>query len=925
MRPLELTITGFGTYCQRTQINLEQLGTQGLYLITGDTGSGKTTIFDAITYALYGDVNGQNRTVSMIRSTFATPEIPTEVELSFEYREKKYLVKRNPEYERKSKRGDSVTKQLADATLFMPDGNVISGQSKVTNAIQELLGIDKEQFSQIVMIAQGDFQKLLMEDTETRQEIFRKIFKTDYYRELQQQLLENEKQLGMKRKEIESAISIYVKGISCDATSTLNIELEKAKADELVISDVIELIQKIIKEDEASQSKLNDLISKTENQMNELRDILSKNEKTEELRAEYNQKSADFKEVSENIGEVKLAFEKEKGREGERTNKEAEFAVLKEELKKYEELEAIEKDIRTIKNQKEARVTSIKGIQLECEEYKKQEASLTENLKKLSDADKKYYEADAEQKKASDRKSSFDDLEKSATECEQLFEEYKTLQDAYKNAQKTYEEFDSKYKHMRKVYMDEQAGIIAQELQDGVPCPVCGSLEHPKPAVKSEGAPSKDELDQAENQDKKLEAKVSSANVECATSKTNYENALKLVKESYLKLTKEQGELELPLLQQKISEQKGEAFKQLQACNQKLEQENSRVEQKNKINEELPKLQEILKQKTETLQSYNEELSALGARLNEKENQSKEFKAKLKFKDIDTANEAVTNLKNQIEQLKQAFESAQEKYQEEQDKFTALKGQVEQLEAQLKDTKTINTNELQEKIDTLEAERTDLNNKKSSVDSRVVSNKNALENINEHSQELSVIQEKYAYVSALSKTANGNLSGGKEKIKLETYIQMTYFDRIIAHANKRLLIMSDMQYELVRKKQAADLRSQTGLELDVIDHYNGGTRSVKSLSGGESFQASLALALGLSDEVRFSAGGIKIDSMFVDEGFGTLDSDALQKAFKALSGITEGNRLVGIISHVDLLKEKIDKQIVVKKARTGGSTVEVMV
>ena len=275
--------------------------------------------------------------------------------------------------------------------------------------------------------------------------------------------------------------------------------------------------------------------------------------------------------------------------------------------------------------------------------------------------------------------------------------------------------------------------------------------------------------------------------------------------------------------------------------------------------------------------------------------------------------------------MKEAFENAQKKYQEAQEKFTALKSQLEQLEAQLKDTKEINTRELEEKLTALENERSGDINKKSQVDSRIIANNTALKNINEHAQELSAIQEKYAYVSALSKTANGNLSGGKEKIKLETYIQMTYFDRIIAHANKRLLIMSDMQYELVRKKQAADLRSQTGLELDVIDHYNGGQRSVKSLSGGESFQASLALALGLSDEVRLSAGGIKIDSMFVDEGFGTLDSDALQKAFKALSGITEGNRLVGIISHVDLLKEKIDKQIVVKKARTGGSTVEVMV
>ncbi len=925
MRPLNLIITGFGTYCQRTQINLEQLGTQGLYLITGDTGSGKTTIFDAITYALYGDVNGENRTVSMIRSTFATPEIPTEVELSFEYRGKTYLVKRNPEYEGLSKRGDSVVKRTADATLFMPDGNVITGQGKVTTAIKELLGIDKEQFSQIVMIAQGDFQKLLMEDTEKRQEIFRKIFKTDYYKELQQQLLEQEKQLGLKRKEIEKALSIFINNISCDQTSTLNIELEKAKAGELVITDVVDLIKKIISDDEATQSKLSDSISKIENQIKELRDILSKNEKTEEVRADYNQKSADFKTVKETIDEVEKAFKAEQDRTKEREDKEAKLAVLKEELKKYEELETIEKDVQTLKDQKDELDQQIKQIEDKCNDYKNQESALTKELKSLEDADKKYYEADAAQKKADERKSAFDELEKSTADCEQLLAEYKDLQDDYKEAQKAYEEFDSKYKHMRKIYMDEQAGIIAQDLQDGVPCPVCGSLEHPKPAVKSEGAPSKEELDQAEKEDKKLEGKVSSASVECATGKTNYENTLKLVKEGYLKLTSQDSADDLNILKLKISEQKEEALKLLQECNKQLDVEASRVEQKNQINEKLPELQKSLKEKTDELQKNNEELSALGARLSEKENQAKEFKAKLKFKDITEAQNAVTTLDNQIAQLKQDFENAQKKYEDEKDKFTTLKSQVEQLEDQLKDSKEINTEELQNKIDELDAERTGINNQKAAVDSRLISNNNALEKINENSQELDEIQKTYAYVSALSKTANGMLTGGKEKIKLETYIQMTYFDRIIAHANKRLMIMSDMQYELVRRKQAADLRSQTGLELDVIDHYNGGQRSVKSLSGGESFQASLALALGLSDEVRLSAGGIKIDSMFVDEGFGTLDSDALQKAFKALSGITEGNRLVGIISHVDLLKEKIDKQIVVKKARTGGSTVKVMV
>jgi len=925
MRPLELTITGFGTYCQRTQINLEELGSQGLYLITGDTGSGKTTIFDAITYALYGDVNGENRTVLMIRSTFATPDIPTEVELSFEYRGKTYLVKRNPEYEGISKRGDSLVKRLADAALLKPDGTVVTGQQKVTNAIKELLGIDKEQFSQIVMIAQGDFQKLLMEDTETRQEIFRKIFKTDYYKELQQQLLENEKQLGMKRKEIESAISIYIKGLSCDPASTLNIELEKAKADELVITDVIELINKIIGEDTEAQTKVNKAIAAREKQMNELRNELSKNDQIEKLRDDYKEKSAEFKKVSDSIDEVKEAFEKEKARVEEGRKKEADLAIQKEELKKYEELDAIEKEIKDIQNKKAELEEQIKDIEAECENYKNQETELTKVLKSLADAEKKYYEADALQKEASDRKDSFEELEKSAGECEGLLKEFEDLQKAYMAAQKTYEDFDLNYKHLRKIYMDEQAGIIARDLQDGLPCPVCGSFEHPKPAVMSEGAPSKEELDKAEKEDKVLEKNASSANIECATGKTNYENKLKLVKESYLKLTKDDSVSELLELKEKISVQKAEALKELQICNKKLDEESARVNQKNKITEELPKVQDLLKEKTQSLQTNNEELSAWGARLNEKENQAKEFRAKLKFKDIAAAQEEISALENQIEEMKEAFENAQKNYQEAQEKFTALKSQLEQLEAQLKDTKEINAEELKQKLDNLEKERTETNNKKSAVDNRILSNNTALKNINEHAQELSAIQEKYAYVSALSKTANGNLSGGKEKIKLETYIQMTYFDRIIAHANKRLLIMSDMQYELVRKKQAADLRSQTGLELDVIDHYNGGQRSVKSLSGGESFQASLALALGLSDEVRLSAGGIKIDSMFVDEGFGTLDSDALQKAFKALSGITEGNRLVGIISHVDLLKEKIDKQIVVKKARTGGSTVEVMV
>ena len=925
MRPLKLIITGFGTYCQRTEIDLEQLGTQGLYLITGDTGSGKTTIFDAISYALYGSVNGQNRTIAMIRSTFATPDIPTEVELTFEYRGKTYIVKRNPEYERRSRRGDSVTKQIAEATLSMPDGTVVTGQGKVTNAINELLGIDANQFSQIVMIAQGDFQKLLMEDTGKRQDIFRKIFKTDYYQILQQKLSEQESKLRDKCNDIGKALSIFVNGILCDPTSTLNIELEKAKSNALGITDEIELIQKIIAEDQTAHKKLTDIITDLEEQCNKLRDTLSKNEEVEKHRADYKQKSADFEEIQKTIVEVKQAFENEKARTKERTDKEAELAVLNEELKKYEELDAIAKDVKDIENQKKGLKEQIDTLKADCEECDKQTSSLSEKLKELADAEEKFYKADAAQKEADKRKNDFVEIEKSAADCEHLLKEFNALQEAYISTQKSYEEFDVNYKHLRKIYMDEQAGIIAQELKDGVPCPVCGSLDHPKPATKSEGAPTKKQLDQAEKEDKELNQAVSSANTKCAESKTLYENTLKVVKENYAKLAKDESAEDLSLLKQKIAEQKDKALNLLKECNKNLEEENKRVEKKNKINEELPRLQDLLKQKTEEFQKNSEELSVLDARLQEKEKQAKEQRSKLKFENIDAARDAVSALQNQIDKLKQDFDEAENKYNDEQTKFTALESQVKQLEAQLKGTEEINVAELKEKLDDLDKKRNNITDQKTAVDSRLTTNNTALENIKQRSQELSVIQNQYSYVSALSKTANGGLSGGKEKIKLETYIQMTYFDRIIAHANKRLMIMSDMQYELVRKKEAADLRSQTGLELDVIDHYNGGQRSVKSLSGGESFQASLALALGLSDEVRLSAGGIKIDSMFIDEGFGTLDSETLQKAFKALSGITEGNRLVGIISHVDLLKEKIDKQIVVKKARTGGSTVKVIV
>ena len=352
MRPLNLIITGFGTYCNRTEINLEQLGTQGLYLITGDTGSGKTTIFDAITYALYGELCGNNRKVAMIRSTFATPDIPTKVELTFEYRGKIYNIKRNPEYERRALRGNSTTKQLADAVLTMPDGSVITGSEKVTSAIKDLLCIDAGQFSQIVMIAQGEFQKLLMEGTLERQKIFRQIFKTEFYEKLELRLSDEEKSLYGQCKDIKKALEIFIQGVSCDNSSELNIDLKKAIAGGLSVNDVQQLISKIICEDEQKALALEELIKEREGQVKKLNITLSKDEEVQKLRADFEQKTELFEQVKNNIETAKTAFETEKSREKERTKKEAELAVLKEELKKYEELNALDEEIEACKNQK---------------------------------------------------------------------------------------------------------------------------------------------------------------------------------------------------------------------------------------------------------------------------------------------------------------------------------------------------------------------------------------------------------------------------------------------------------------------------------------------------------------------------------------------------------------------------------------------
>jgi len=365
-------------------------------------------------------------------------------------------------------------------------------------------------------------------------------------------------------------------------------------------------------------------------------------------------------------------------------------------------------------------------------------------------------------------------------------------------------------------------------------------------------------------------------------------------------------------------------MKQINEILQKLQAEEENLRKKKQLEEELAAGEKRMAELQEELSDRKQELAAEETRCTELKKQAEELASSLPYTDRNEALQKKEELIGFIDSLRTELERAEQHYNECRTALTELKGRISQLENQLEQGDDCCAEKEEARKAELSREKEILQGQLQKARTRISTNETVRKNIKETSGQLEILEERWTWVKSLSNTANGNITG-KEKVMLETYIQMTYFDRIILRANRRLMSMTGGQYELVRRQVAENNRSQSGLELDVIDHYNGSQRSVKTLSGGESFKASLSLALGLSDEVQSSAGGIRLDTMFVDEGFGSLDEESLQQAIRTLAGLSEGNRLVGIISHVGELKEKIDRQVLVTKEKSGGSRVEILV
>ncbi len=945
MRPVELTISAFGPYAGCTRLMLDNLGDKGLYLITGDTGAGKTSIFDAITYALYGEASGNIRTSDMFRSKYATPETPTYVEMTFLIRGEKYYVKRNPEYMRPAKRGgDKYTKELAKAELICPDGRTYSGVSAVNDAIKEIIGLDKSQFAQIAMIAQGDFYKLLVANTKDRATIFRELFDTRLYLSFQNRLKDEVKSLDETMGTAKKSINQYVAEIICDETGEYSDTLREYKADTGLgtLDELLHLVEIMSQSDKETLSNIESLLTKEQETMSKLDVAIGRLEHIQRLKVEITNLERNMPNLEEKLAKAEKTYNCAKENEPVREAISVDIQTALKELEKYEELESYKKRSEELTKELENLTTSLL-------ESKKLVANMTDTIEAykaesddIKDAGVEYERALSEVRLIDNELAGIDSLINLVQDNKLRQNQLYNAQKRYNDAAKEYDQVWNECQAMERAYYDGQAGILADRLEHGMPCPVCGSTEHPQKARMHNDMPTKEALDA---QKAKLDARSkvcselsSIAGQAKGTAKTSYENMCKTYNSltgaaeeamSYDSMTMEQVVRRTKEIEALCAGMKSEKLQVKSVVEKKAQNWKVKADRFTTLMKLIADSQLKYNNAIETANTVEKNISAMASTKEEVHKLILKLSAQLRFDSKQAAISDVENKKRKKQELDTIYNAAKATYEESNIQVVTAKQRLMDMNNQLAEATTVQTgaatlDECSALRKEAEMRKNNLFVKRNEVEYRLRTNENAYDSIKRVNITLEETRKRYSMIKALSDTANGTVNG-KDRVMFETYVQMTYFERIIERANIRLSSMTNGQYQFIRSENAENLKSQSGLELSVIDHYNATTRSVKTLSGGESFMASLSLALGLSDEVQSRLGGVSIDTMFVDEGFGSLDDTALNQAINALAGLANSNRLVGIISHVKELKERIDKQVIVTKERSGGSVASIRV
>lgn len=927
MKPLKLTMSAFGSYAGKNVIDFTGQQ-QGIFLITGDTGAGKTTIFDAITYALYNQTSGGERNGNMMRSQYAQQETETYVELEFLYRGQTYRVRRNPDYKiTKTLKNGKIREQKVphSVELTMPDGTVFPEKKNATDAkIIEILGLTADQFSQIVMIAQGDFLKLLYTKSDERKMIFSKLFRTDIYWKIQENLRRKSMEMDERIQENDRAFEQEKSRI------ILLPESEELPLDELV-ERLRERLKDALKEQNlrrANVEELNKKITKYE----EINKLFVSLEKIRQTGKELEARQAESKERRQQIENARKA---DKVLVAEQQN-------LRQQQEVEQSAQAIAKMTETLANNQEMFET-LKTQQQEAEAKQKREAA--DIQKKMLALEQSFPSYEALQNARSEEqqaKKVWEDLGKTSEESfhkkkagiaalkEQQKQQEQVVEQTKKNWEQTSlsaSESAKHYEHMYEAFLKEQAGILAENLSAGCPCPVCGSTVHPDPAKLSDHAVTELEVEQAKKTRAAAEEKRDLAYAAFEAEKTEKQKLAQAVEkeeadfvlaQTIAKQQRKEAEQNYVSLQ-KIAEQireklvypsLAEAKKQYAAMQKALEAAEQEIERKRQKVSELAEAMNTLK----------------GQKLAEEENQktAKKLAAKTE-KEYAKLLEKSGFVSEETYHLAILPERSRSKLEREEKEYESqcLRQQSEQklLEKQVSGKTYTDTTELNERLKVekqalKEAEKTYMELHTAYENDRAV-----LQNCAVYLEKGKKMESEDQVIKSLSKTANGRLSGSA-KIDFETYIQRQYFKQIIHEANKRLLTMSNHQFILKLKEEAnTGRKTNEGLDLSVYSLVTDSERDVKTLSGGESFLAALAMALGLSDIVERSAGAIHSDMMFIDEGFGSLDAQSRQQAIEVLAELAGDSRMVGIISHVTELKEQIDRKLVVSRTDKGSRAV----
>ena len=927
MKPLKLTMSAFGSYAGKNVIDFTGQQ-QGIFLITGDTGAGKTTIFDAITYALYNQTSGGERNGNMMRSQYAQPETETYVELEFLYRGQTYRVRRNPDYKiTKTLKNGRIREQKVphSVELTLPDGTVFPEKKNATDAkIIEILGLTADQFSQIVMIAQGDFLKLLYTKSDERKMIFSKLFRTDIYWKIQENL---------RRKSMEMDERIQENDRAFEQENSRIIPLPESE--ELPLDELVERLRERVKDAlkeqnlrRANVEELNKKITKYE----EINKLFVSLEKIRRTGKELEARQAESKERRQQIENARKA---DKVLVAEQQNLRQQQAV-------EQSAQAIAKMTETLADHQEMFETLKTQLQ-EAEAKQKREAADTQ--KKMLALEQSFPSYEALQNARSEEqqaKKVWEDLGKTSEESfhkkeagiaalkEQQKQQEQVVEQTKKNWEQTSlsaSESAKHYEHMYEAFLKEQAGILAENLSAGCPCPVCGSTVHPDPAKLSDHAVTELEVEQAKKTRAAAEEKRDLAHAAFETEKTEKQKLAQAVEkeeadfvlaQTIAKQQRKEAEQNYVSLQ-KIAEQireklvypsLAEAKKQYAAMQKALEAAEQEIAKKRQKVSELAEAMNTLK----------------GQKLAEEENQKTAKKLAVKTeKEYAKLLEKSGFVSEETYHLAILPERSRSKLEREEKEYESqcLRQQSEQklLEKQVSGKTYTDTTELNEQLKAekqalKEAEKTYME-----LHTAYENDRSVLQNCAVYLEKGKKLESEDQVIKSLSKTANGRLSGSA-KIDFETYIQRQYFKQIIHEANKRLLTMSNHQFILKLKEEAnTGRKTNEGLDLSVYSLVTDSERDVKTLSGGESFLAALAMALGLSDIVERSAGAIHPDMMFIDEGFGSLDAQSRQQAIEVLGELAGDSRMVGIISHVTELKEQIDRKLVVSRTDKGSRAV----